>query len=113
MKMPGAVRAFIEPAKIRDYLLSPVHPIGRFKAVFFARLGYTAANWQDLAAALRLVALRNDASCGAEGTYGKRFDVRATLKGPAGRKAAVVTAWIVRSGEDFPRFITAFPGDSR
>ena len=34
----GTFAAF--PAKVRDYLLSPTHPLGRSKARFFARLGF-------------------------------------------------------------------------
>jgi hypothetical protein len=37
---------------VRDYLLARSHPVGRFKAAFFATLGYAAANWESLAAAL-------------------------------------------------------------
>lgn len=45
---PGAERAVIDPAKVRDYLLSTVHPVGRFKAIVFQALGYTAEEWQRL-----------------------------------------------------------------
>ncbi len=48
MKLPAAERAVIAPAKIRDYRLSTSHPVGRFKAPFFASLGYTIANWPRL-----------------------------------------------------------------
>ena len=41
MKLPNASRATIDAAKLRDYLLSPAHPVGRFKAPFFAALGYS------------------------------------------------------------------------
>ena len=41
MKLPNASGAIIEPAKLRDYLLSPAHPVGRFKAPFFVALGYS------------------------------------------------------------------------
>ena len=41
--------------------------------------------------------------------FGRRFEARGTLSGPSGRAGVVVTAWIIRSGEDFPRFITAYP----
>ena len=44
--LPNADRATIEPSKVRDYLLSPAHPIGRFKAAVFAALGYTQDDWQ-------------------------------------------------------------------
>ena len=35
MKVPQAELAVVDPAKVRDYLLSPEHPVGRFKATFF------------------------------------------------------------------------------
>lgn len=45
MALPNAELACIEPEKIRDYLLSPTHPIGRFKAmVFTTALGYNQAH---------------------------------------------------------------------
>jgi hypothetical protein len=34
MKLPNAERAEAPPEKLRDYLLSPSHPVGRFKARF-------------------------------------------------------------------------------
>jgi hypothetical protein len=61
MKLPAAERAVIEPAKIRDYLLSTAHPVGRFKSVFFASLGYTSANWRRLDEDLRTLAVSGDA----------------------------------------------------
>lgn len=41
MRLPAAQLAIVEPAKIRDYLLSPEHPVGRYKASFFNALGGT------------------------------------------------------------------------
>ena len=35
MILPNIDKAVIEPEKLRDYLLSKSHPIGRFKAEFF------------------------------------------------------------------------------
>ena len=44
MQLPGAENAVVEPRKIRDYLLSPTHAVGRYKATFFAKLGYDQEN---------------------------------------------------------------------
>lgn len=41
MNLPGAEEAIVDDAKVRDYLLSREHPVGRFKATFFSGLGYT------------------------------------------------------------------------
>ncbi len=112
VQLPGRDRAVIEPAKLQDYLLSSTHPIGRFKAVLFFALGYTADNWQVLRDDLLELARTNEATPGAESPHGEKFEVRATLTGPNGRAADIVTVWIVRSAEVFPRFVTAYPSDA-
>jgi len=110
MSLPGVDRAVVSASKTRDYLLSDSHPVGRFKAAFFAALGYTAGGWEDLAADLRRHAMDNDASATEANQYGQKYEVRGKITGPAGRAAALVAVWIVLRGEDFPRFVTAFPG---
>ena len=48
MRLPNVDQATIDRAKLEGYLLSEVHPVGRFKARFFASLGFTAHNWREL-----------------------------------------------------------------
>jgi hypothetical protein len=109
LQIPNADRAVIEPAKLRDYLLSSTHPVGRFKAAFFLTLGYSAAAWTRLKDDLRSQHLSHDAIAVASTPYGQKYVIRATLVGPAGRSARVSSVWVVRAGEDFPRFVTAYP----
>jgi len=45
--------------------------------------------------------------------YGHKYAIRATLVGPSGGSADVVSVWVVRTGEEFPRFVTAYPEGSR
>ncbi|HET7463069.1 MAG TPA: DUF4926 domain-containing protein [Longimicrobium sp.] len=45
MKLPNAERAFVDPVKVRDYLLNPYHPVGCSKAYFFAALGFARRRW--------------------------------------------------------------------
>jgi hypothetical protein len=99
----------VDPAKVRDYLLSPEHPVGRAKARVVAALGFTRARWPELQAALRAAAAAGEAAAGAATPFGQKYSVRATIRGPGGREGRVVTAWIVLAGEDFPRFVTAYP----
>ncbi len=110
MLLPGGTRAVVSATKIRDYLLSNAHPVGRFKAALFARLGYTAANWQDLADVLVELAGSAEAEVGDVDEFGTRYTVRAKITGPSGGTAEFVTVWIVRTDEDVPRFVTAYPG---
>jgi len=57
VQLPGVDQAVVDVAKIRDYLLSRAHPVGRFKAAFFTLLGYSAAEWEVLAGDLRATRL--------------------------------------------------------
>jgi hypothetical protein len=111
MKLPEAQRVLITAAKIRDYLLSTSHPVGRFKAPFFASLGYTVADWQRLEKDLLVLAGSGDAEPGRESPYGQKYEIRGTLNGPSGKSARVLTVWIVRFERDVPEFVTAFPGE--
>lgn len=113
MQILNAHLAVIEPVKLHGYLLSGSHPVGRFKAIFFWALGYSAEAWPRLEADLRNQHLPQDATLGDQTRYGQKYEIRATLVGPSGRSAEVVSAWIVRWGEDFPRFVTAYPGGVR
>lgn len=110
MRVPNARLAVIEPVKLHGYLVSGSHAVGRFKATFFLALGYSAEDWPRLEADLRSQHLSQDATLGEQTPYGQKYSIRATLVGPSGRSAEVVSAWIVRPGEDFPRFVTAYPG---
>ena len=111
MLLPCAEQAVIEVAKLRDYLLSSSHPVGRFKAVFFETLGYKAENWRQLEADLRLLVQSNDAELSQSNPYGRKYEVRGMLGAVATKRVAIVTVWIIRIGEDVPRFVTAYPGE--
>lgn len=113
MKIPHSERGVIDAEKVRSYLLSTAHPVGRLKAGFFRRLGYAADDWERLVSDLRSQHLSRDATMSERTAYGQKYEIRATLVGPAGVSTEVVTIWIVLSGEEAPRFITAFPGGVR
>ena len=112
MKLPGAQKAVIAPAKIQDYLLSTSHPVGRFKEPFFASLGYAVAEWQRLERDLLALAASGEAKPGRQSSYGQMYEIHGTLNGPAGNSAGVLTVWIVRFGSDVPQFVTAYPGET-
>jgi hypothetical protein len=107
--LPNPERAFVAPSKVRDYLLSPSHPVGRFKAAVFAALGYTQENWETLRDDLLAIARTGSAAPGQAGPFGQKFEVGGILVGPSGRSGEFTTVWLVRTGEDFARFITTFP----
>lgn len=113
MLLPNAAQAVVDPPKIRDYLLSHDHPDGRAKAMVFERSGYRGASWELLQADLLAIATSAEALFAGRSRYGRKYLVSATLRGPAGRELFLMTVWIVRWGEEFPRFVTAYPGIRR
>ena len=110
MRLPNSDRAVIDTAKLRDYLLSTSHPVGRFKARLFESLGYSADNWERLETDIRAIIVTAEARPMEKTEYGTKYEVRGTITGPNGRSAGVLTVWIVLTGEDVPRFITAYSG---
>ncbi len=108
MKLSGGERAHLG-TKLEDYSLNPFHRNGQHKArVFESALGITIVNKEILERAL-LSAAKNSTdflSFGDNGfgeTYVLRFRL-ATQKG----SATVLSAWIIRHNEDFPRLTTCF-----
>ena len=108
--LPAIERAQIDPAKVRDYLLSVVHPAGRFKAVVFQALGYKSEEWEKLRDDLLELARTTEAAPGQSSTFGQKYEVGGTLRGPNGREAKFICVWLVPADGGAPRFITAFPG---
>lgn len=109
LKIPGAERAIVEESKVRGYLLSPEHRIGSFKARFFTQLGFNQSDWAILQHELTRFASA-EAELGPTTKFGQKYVVAGSIQGPSGRTAQVVVVWIVLTGEDVPRLVTAYPG---
>lgn len=112
-KLLNADAAYIDERKITAYLLSASHSSGRHKARFFESFGFTLAEWQRLRDSLLAHALTNDAVPSADTAFGPTFEVTGPLSSPDGRNPHVLVAWMIRNGEDFPRFVTAVPSEPR
>lgn len=109
MLLPNAQGAIIHEAKLRGYPLSEMHPVGRFKARFFAALGFTEVNWREFSAARRAQHLTEPATPGSAVAFGQTYTIRAIPKGPTGA-ALVTSVWFLPTGDAAARFVTAYPG---
>ena len=109
MKLPNGHLAVVELAKLADYCLDPSHPRGRHKArVFAARLGLGRHDASRIRQALLEAAAGSDSAvAGAVDSFGARFVLDFPMSGPKGT-ALVRSAWIVRTGEGFPRFTSCY-----
>lgn len=75
-KLPNADRAVVDHAKIREYLLSAAHPVGRFKARFFFSLGYASDQWERLRDDILGIGKSGGVSSETATPYGRKFVVK-------------------------------------
>jgi hypothetical protein len=109
MPFPDAQRAVVTKEKARDYLLNPNHPVGGSKAAWFASIGYSIDDWQDLVDDLCLLARSVDDFVATSSPFGVKYEVTGRIGRPGHRRADVIAVWIVE-GNSSPRLITAYPG---
>ena len=109
MPVPNAEHAVIAEEKIRGYLLNPSHPVGGSKAVWFASIGYTMGNWQDLSNDLLQLAQTSEDFIAKSSPFGVKYEVWGVLGCPGHRPALVLSVWIVEEN-DRPQIVTAYPG---
>jgi hypothetical protein len=108
VKIPNGENADLG-AKLEDYSLNPLHRHGQHKArVFESALGIAIANKEILARALLSAAKNSDdfVSLGDNG-FGETYVLRFRLTTEKG-SATILSAWIIRHNEDFPRLTTCF-----
>lgn len=109
MKLPNAHLAIVEREKITAYLLNAAHPDNGGKAPFFYALGFTAAQWELLVAALRQSAVTSAVAQEMETRHGKKYIIEGAINTPSGKTPVVRAVWIIESGETVPRLVTAYP----
>jgi hypothetical protein len=106
--LQDGAQAILELRKLEDYCLNPGHPRGRHKARVFRDalgIGRSDASWLRE----RLLAAGRDGE--AIEVAGDRSGRRWRIDVPVTRqeKSAVIrTIWIVRTGEQTPRFVTCW-----
>jgi hypothetical protein len=106
--IPNGRRAFIDPIKLTGYVLDPAHRTGRHKArVFAAALGLSREHASVLGEALLSAAETADAVLEHQNRHGAHYAIEFIMT-HGERSASVRSLWTIRSGEDFPRFVTAF-----
>ena len=108
MRLPNGDRADLG-TKLEDYVLNPRHREGRHKArVFESSLGITLANGDVLRQAILSAAGNSDdAEALGNNGHGEIYILRVRLETQKG-SATVMTVWIIRDAEDFPRLITCY-----
>lgn len=106
--LPNGTAAQIEDAKIRDYLLNPDNVQNGGKAKRFTQYGFDRVDGPQLASALKNHPLTNQIANTAISSHGTKFVVKCNLQSPDQRNPCMMSVWIVETGQNIPRFVTAY-----
>jgi Domain of unknown function (DUF6883) len=108
VKLPQPEAVQIDASKVRAYLLSQTHPVGRFKARVFAAVGFDDTKVDDFIAEVRRIATVGDVAEVEDFEYGRKYTVPGELTGSTG-SLQVVTVWIQEPGRADVRLVTVRP----
>jgi hypothetical protein len=109
MKLPNSDKVHVAEEKVVAYLLNPIHPDGAPKAKFFSAVGFQVDQWNELADALRQLARDYSVTETVVTPHGEKYIVEGVLETPLGASPMVRTVWIIDSGRQTPRLVTAYP----
>ena len=111
MQLPNKPHANVSISKITDYLLSETHIVGKSKARFFRSFGFDETNVSQFEQGLIHIAQIESVVETTETIYGKKYVIDGDLETPNGDKIHLRTVWIIETGDDIPRLVTAHPLD--
>lgn len=107
-QLPNFENAHIRLDKLTDYCLNEFHPIGKQKAVVFkSALGITSSDASMLKEAILNGLVNNECKEKEADAFGRRYSVTIDIR-IFERAAKVITSWIIRTGEDFPRLTSCY-----
>lgn len=108
MKLPNRESAYVPQSKLKDYLLSETHMVGRSKAKFFRIFGFDETNLDVLEQSLITIAQTQEVKEQVSSIHGEKYVIDGTLMTPTGSTIKIETVWIINKDQDKPRFITAY-----
>jgi len=94
--------------KLLKYALNPEHDVGKHKAAYFASIGFTSENWEELAE--QLLFDPDEAEVTEENEYGVLYNqVIEVVLPDKKRTRRIKTAWINDVGTNQIRLTTCYP----
>ena len=109
MAFPDAQNAIVAREKVCEYLLNLSHPVGGPKAAWFATLGYSLENSEQLQFDLLAIAGNCENFVSKPSPYGVKYETTGLIGCEGHRPGIVVVVWIVEENLP-PRLVTAYPG---
>ncbi len=109
MKIPNRDQAYIPASKLKDYLLSENHSVGKSKAKFFRLVGFDETNASVLEKEFINLVKTTDYQSKVSSPFGEKYSVTGTIQTPLRNQIEIQTIWIIEVDDNRPRFVTAYP----
>ena len=109
MQLPNRLQAYVPSHKLYAYLLSETHAVGKAKATFFRALGFNETNVHLLEYELLSLAHSAPVQEVVPSPHGVKYVIEGVVETPGGTAPRIRTVWILETGEENPRFVTAYP----
>ena len=109
MHLPNREKTYIPVSKLKDYLLSETHSVGKSKAKFLRSVGFNETNAHLLKQGLINIAHSQDIKEAVSSPHGIKYIIDGLLQTPAGGSIKMRTVWIIDRDQERPRFVTDYP----
>jgi hypothetical protein len=109
MTLPHAKNAEVADRKLTSYLLDQAHPQNQGKAAFYAIVGFTLENPDDLRLALLTHIAVNEVTKVINTEFGIRYVVEGLMSCPNGKKYPIRSVWFIDNDSEIPKLVTAYP----
>jgi hypothetical protein len=90
-------------------LFSETHAVGKAKAKFFHALSFNETNISLLEQGLLTIAYSATVQEVVASPHGTKYVLEGVLETPDGTSPRIRTIWILETGDEYPRFVTAYP----
>jgi hypothetical protein len=108
-ELPDREKAYVSLKKLKDYLLSETHSVGKSKAKLLRSFGFNETNVHLLKEGLVVIARTGKVKDAVSSNYGVKYIIDGKLGAPDGRFIEMRTVWIIEKKQKEMRFITAYP----
>lgn len=109
MKLPNREYVKISKDKLENYILSETHPVGKFKARLFKKLGFNKNNIHLFEMQLRKIAQTQDVTNVTPTLFGIKYTIDGEIETPNGSLIKIRSIWITEEKQNNPRFVTVYP----
>jgi hypothetical protein len=100
---------YINPEKLRSYLLNIHHIDGSSKAKLLLSFGFNINDIAQLHNEIISHAIINEASKVIVTEYGRKYTIEGLIQTPSGRAVMIRSIWLQEIQEEIIKFVTLYP----